>query len=450
MDIGAKAFAERMEQFTGGRIKIQIFPGGALGNALKVPETVKNGIAELRPYLDGLRLGQGPDHGALRRLRRLVRHRAHAALDLRGAAASRCSASSARSTDGIISMPLFIRTAEVFLHSRKPVKTLADLKGLKIRTAGAWLEMAKDLGAAPVTTAGGDVYPMLERGAIDATEWGTLWENITPRLLQGGEVPDLSRRAPADRAVRAVHQQGRLGQALRRPTSALIETVAKLVTFESWLAHRPGGRQGARLLQEGRATTSSSSTRKCSTPARKIGARLGGQDAQGQSLVRQGAQEPAGVRDAVEGRRALAQGEGERLTVEARRARRGAARRTAPSAFPRDAMPCEPRRDGRHSSRDIERVDGVSVGIVGRRCAASCRWCSPPATRCSRATSSARPTIWAYEIGYMLTGSHFLLGMAFTLRERRAHPHRHLQRQVLAAHPRGHRPRLLHRPAAAD
>ena len=26
------------------------------------------------------------------------------------------------------------------------------------------------------------------------------------------------------------------------------------------------------------------------------------------------------------------------------------------------------------------------------------------------------PTIWAYEIGYFLTGSHFLLGMAYTLR----------------------------------
>ena len=25
------------------------------------------------------------------------------------------------------------------------------------------------------------------------------------------------------------------------------------------------------------------------------------------------------------------------------------------------------------------------------------------------------PTIWAYEIGYILTGAHFLLGMAFTL-----------------------------------
>ena len=27
------------------------------------------------------------------------------------------------------------------------------------------------------------------------------------------------------------------------------------------------------------------------------------------------------------------------------------------------------------------------------------------------------PTVWAYEIGYMLTGSHFLLAMAFALRE---------------------------------
>src|SRR5688500_14813175 len=37
MDIGAKAFAERMAQLSGGRFKIQTFPGGALGNALKVP-----------------------------------------------------------------------------------------------------------------------------------------------------------------------------------------------------------------------------------------------------------------------------------------------------------------------------------------------------------------------------------------------------------------------------
>ena len=47
MDIGSKAFAERMAVLSGGRFKIQTFPGGALGNALKVPETVKNGLAEV-------------------------------------------------------------------------------------------------------------------------------------------------------------------------------------------------------------------------------------------------------------------------------------------------------------------------------------------------------------------------------------------------------------------
>jgi TRAP-type mannitol/chloroaromatic compound transport system substrate-binding protein len=80
----------------------------------------------------------------------------------------------------VVSIPLFIRTAEVFLHSRKPVRTLEDLKGLKLRTAGAWLDISRSMGAAPVTTPGGEVYTALERGAIDATEWGTLWENISP------------------------------------------------------------------------------------------------------------------------------------------------------------------------------------------------------------------------------------------------------------------------------
>ena len=64
------------------------------------------------------------------------------------------------------------------------MQTLDVLQGLKLRTAGAWLDMAKDLGAAPVTMPGGEVYTALERGTIDATEWGTLWENISPGFHQ--------------------------------------------------------------------------------------------------------------------------------------------------------------------------------------------------------------------------------------------------------------------------
>jgi len=60
MDIGAKAFAERIDQLSDGRIKVQVFPGGALGNALKVSETVKNGVAELGHTWMGYDWGRDP------------------------------------------------------------------------------------------------------------------------------------------------------------------------------------------------------------------------------------------------------------------------------------------------------------------------------------------------------------------------------------------------------
>jgi TRAP-type mannitol/chloroaromatic compound transport system substrate-binding protein len=54
---------------------------------------------------------------------------------------------------------------------RKEIKTVADLKGLKFRIGGwAGKTMAK-LGVVPQLIAGGDVYPALEKGTIDAAEW---------------------------------------------------------------------------------------------------------------------------------------------------------------------------------------------------------------------------------------------------------------------------------------
>ena len=60
MDIGAKAFADSLAFFSGGRMKIQVFPGGALGNALKVSETVKNGVAEMGHTWMGYDWGADP------------------------------------------------------------------------------------------------------------------------------------------------------------------------------------------------------------------------------------------------------------------------------------------------------------------------------------------------------------------------------------------------------
>ena len=54
---------------------------------------------------------------------------------------------------------------------RKEIKSVADLKGLKFRIGGfAGTIMAK-LGMVPQQLAGGDIYPALEKGTIDAAEW---------------------------------------------------------------------------------------------------------------------------------------------------------------------------------------------------------------------------------------------------------------------------------------
>ena len=54
---------------------------------------------------------------------------------------------------------------------RKEVKSLEDLKGLKIRIPGFGAEIFAQMGAVPQQLPGGEIYPALERGAIDAAEW---------------------------------------------------------------------------------------------------------------------------------------------------------------------------------------------------------------------------------------------------------------------------------------
>lgn len=54
---------------------------------------------------------------------------------------------------------------------RERVESLADLKGLKMRIPGLGGKVMDQLGVSVQVLAGGDIYPALERGAIDATEW---------------------------------------------------------------------------------------------------------------------------------------------------------------------------------------------------------------------------------------------------------------------------------------
>ncbi|MCE3590367.1 hypothetical protein LXJ59_27655, partial [Escherichia coli] len=54
---------------------------------------------------------------------------------------------------------------------RKEIKTVEDLKGLKMRVGGFAGKVLEKLGVVPQQIAGGDIYPSLEKGTIDAAEW---------------------------------------------------------------------------------------------------------------------------------------------------------------------------------------------------------------------------------------------------------------------------------------
>lgn len=244
MELGAKAYAERIAELTDGRIEIEVFPAGSLGKALDVSNTVSKGIAEVGHTWMGYDWGKdktvvlfGGFAGSMDSERMLHW--------LYQGGGQELWQEFRQDRFGLVSFPLFVRPAEVFLHSNRAVSTLEDLKGLKLRTAGAWLEISSELGAAPVTMAAGDVYTSLERGTIDATEWGTLYENISPGFYQIAKyvvVPGVHQpSAPYELVINP-----KAFDALSDHDKKMVGLAAKMVTLESWLTI---GDEDARALQ---------------------------------------------------------------------------------------------------------------------------------------------------------------------------------------------------------
>lgn len=60
----------------------------------------------------------------------------------------------------------------------KEINNVEDLKGLKIRMPGLGGEVLRKLGAAAITLPGGEIFPSLQSGAIDATEWVGPWNDL--------------------------------------------------------------------------------------------------------------------------------------------------------------------------------------------------------------------------------------------------------------------------------
>ena len=176
LEHGAKGFAEKVESFTDGRVKIEVAQPGTLGSPLKTTETVQQGIAQAATswggHVQGIDktgalIGGWP--GGLRPEEWFFWLYEDGGLKL--------VQDWRMEKFGVISIPCDTGETEIFLHSHKPVRTLADFQGLRVRTSGAWAEIGAKLGASTVIIPGDEAYSALERGVVDALEWAGPGQN---------------------------------------------------------------------------------------------------------------------------------------------------------------------------------------------------------------------------------------------------------------------------------
>ncbi|MBR9826353.1 MAG: TRAP transporter substrate-binding protein [Alphaproteobacteria bacterium] len=61
---------------------------------------------------------------------------------------------------------------------KREINSLEDFRGLRMRIPGLGGNVLRELGGAAVTLSGGEIYPALQSGAIDATEWVGPWNDL--------------------------------------------------------------------------------------------------------------------------------------------------------------------------------------------------------------------------------------------------------------------------------
>ncbi|MBO6838351.1 MAG: TRAP transporter substrate-binding protein [Alphaproteobacteria bacterium] len=74
---------------------------------------------------------------------------------------------------GVVPVPCGVVPPEASGWFRSEIKSVEDLNGLKMRFGGLGAEVVKKLGVSVVSLSGGEVFPNLERGVIDASEFAT-------------------------------------------------------------------------------------------------------------------------------------------------------------------------------------------------------------------------------------------------------------------------------------
>jgi TRAP-type mannitol/chloroaromatic compound transport system substrate-binding protein len=166
---GAESLCNRIAAATDNRFQIRPFAGGEIVPPLQVLDAVQNGTVECGQTAPYYYVGKDPTFGFACTVPFGFNARQQQAWILQGGGLELMNEfTKDYNTIGFIAGNTGAQMGGWF---RQELKSPDDMKGLKFRIAGLAGQVIAKLGGVPQQIGGGDIYPALEKGTIDAAEW---------------------------------------------------------------------------------------------------------------------------------------------------------------------------------------------------------------------------------------------------------------------------------------
>ncbi|MBA4328899.1 MAG: ABC transporter substrate-binding protein [Polaromonas sp.] len=167
---GADVFANAVKAMSGGKFEISVHAGGELMPAFGVVDGVQNGTVEMAHTVPYYFYGKNPAFALGSAIPFGFNARQMNAWMMHGN--GRKLMNEFYAGYGMVSYAGGNTGTQMGGWFRKEIKTVADMKGLKMRLGGGLVgDVMTKLGVVAQSIPGGEIYQALEKGTIDAAEW---------------------------------------------------------------------------------------------------------------------------------------------------------------------------------------------------------------------------------------------------------------------------------------
>ncbi len=166
---GAETLAKMVAELTDNKFQIQVFAAGELVPGLQALDAVSNGTVEACHTVSYYYVGKDPTFAIASSVPFGLNARMQNAWLWQNQGNEQFNEFYKKYS--VYALPCGNTGVQMGGWFRKEIKTPADLQGLKMRIGGIAGQVIAKLGAVPQQIAGGDIYPALEKGTIDAAEW---------------------------------------------------------------------------------------------------------------------------------------------------------------------------------------------------------------------------------------------------------------------------------------